>query len=96
MFHASRRLQDQKVERRNNSFIADSPVYRAEMTGDMTNFDLPAGQWSVCHCFQVHVCRSLAALQRQLALQSRHIQKGGQNKLGLIQNPLPIHKLDKR
>lgn len=68
----------------------------AEVVGDATNFDLPAGQWSVCHSFQVQACRSPAVLQGELALKSRHIQKDGQDELGLIQNPLPIHKLDRR
>lgn len=62
----------------------------------MTNFDLPASQWSVCRRFQILVCRSRAVLQRELALQSCHIQKDGQDKLGLVQNPLPIHELHKR
>ncbi len=62
---------------------------------DVTNFDLPAGQWSACHSFLVQACRSPAVLQRELALKSRHIQKDGQDKLGLVQNPIPIHKLHK-
>lgn len=60
----------------------------------VTNFDLPAGQWSVCSSFRLQVCRNLAVLQRELALQSRHIQKDGRDKLGLVQNPLPVLKLE--
>lgn len=62
----------------------------------MTYFNLPAGQWSVCHRFQVHTCRNPAVLQGELALQSCVIQKGGQHKQRLVQNPLPIHKLKMR
>lgn len=78
-------------------FTAVSAVCIAEMVGDVTNFDLPAGQGSVCHLLQVQACRCLVAvLQGELALQRRYIQKDGQDKLGLVQNPLPIVKLDER
>lgn len=60
----------------------------------VTNFDLPAGQRSVCSSFRLQVCRNLAVLQRELALQSRHIQKDGRDKLRLVQNPLPVLKLE--
>lgn len=60
----------------------------------VTNFDLPAGQRPVCSSFRLQVCRNLAVLQRELALQSSHIQKDGRDKLGLVQNPLPILKLE--
>lgn len=64
------------------------------MRENVTNFDLPASQWSVCHGFQVQGCRGPPVLQGELALQGCCIQEGGQDKQGLIQNPLSIHKLD--
>lgn len=60
----------------------------------VTNFDLPAGQRSVCSSFRLQVSGNLAVLQRELALQGRHIQKDGRHKLGLVQNPLSIFKLE--
>lgn len=68
----------------------------ANIVGDVTDFDLPAGQWSVCRSVRVQVCRNLAVLQGELALQSRHVKKDSQDKLGPVQDPLPILGLDKR
>lgn len=59
-----------------------------------TNFDLPAGQRSVCRSFRVQVCGNPAVLQGELALQSCQIQKDGRDKLGLVQDPLPTLKLE--
>lgn len=73
-----------------------SAVYFANIVGERTDFDLPAGQRSVCRSSRIQVCRNLAVLQGELALQSRHIKKDGQDKLGPVQNPLPILELDKR
>lgn len=64
--------------------------------GARTDFDLPAGQRSVRRSSRIQICRNLAVLQGELALQSRHVEKDSQDKLGPVQNPLPILELDKR
>lgn len=61
----------------------------------LTNFDLPASEWSICCCFRFQVCRKPVVHHRELTLHSSNIQKCCWDKYGLIQNPFPIYKLHK-